>query len=182
MKLLLENWREYLNEEQLLVEQIERDFVLLAESLTEYHNKGLLLEGIAQEFIGKVREFGQWKNETIANWIKPALKKLRSVVIRKRRGHGEGSGVFALGKRLSAFIHKLAKPDNLVLAASIISIITGLLMGDIATNAGAIYDLLQAVDAAPSLVDAAANFASASDVKSALEATAKGAKLTRGIA
>jgi len=178
MKLLLENWREYLNEEQLLVEQIERDFVLLAESLTEYHNKGLLLEGVAREFIDKVREFGRWKNEKLASWIKPALEKLYHLSIRLRRA---GKIPFILGKKIRNLITDLMKPDNLVLAASIISIIAGLLMGDVVTNAGAISDLLQAVEAAPALVDAAANFASASDVKDALEATVKGAKLTRGI-
>ena len=178
MKLLLENWREYLAEEQLLHEHIEKEFSFLSESLTEWQNKGLLEEGIAQELVNKVRAFSQWKNDKIVSWISPALEKLHHLSIKLRRA---GKLPYAMGKQLRNLISDLMKPDNLVLAASIISIIAGLLMGDIVANAGTITDLLNAVDTAPSLVAAVNHMADASDIKDAIEAGVKSAQLATNV-
>ena len=86
-----------------------------------------------------------------------------------------------MGKQLRNLISDLMKPDNLVLAASIISIIAGLLMGDIVANAGTITDLLNAVDTAPSLVAAVNHMADASDIKDAIEAGVKSAQLATNV-
>ena len=177
-KVIMENWRIFLTEEQLLAEQIEREFTLLSESLTEWQNKGLLEEGIAQEFIGKIKHFSRMKNEKIASWIRPALEKLKNLAIKLRKA---GKLPFTLGKQLRNVIIDLMEPDNLILAASIISIIAGLLMGDAVTNVSAIADLLDAVDAAPTLVDAASNLANASDIKDAMEAGIKSTKLAGNV-
>jgi len=178
MKNLFENWKSFLNEEQLLTEQIDKDFMLLSESLTEWQKKGLLEEGIAQEFLGGVKKFSRWKNEKLATWLEAALKKLKDLAFTLRKS---GALDFKLGKRLAAFIGKLMRPDNLILAASIISIVAGLLMGDVASNVASLSSLLDAVDASASLVDAAKMIADAQDIKAAIEAGMKGADIVGNV-
>jgi len=177
-KVIMKNWRTFLTEEQLLIEQIEREFTLLSESLTEWQDKGLLEEGIAQNLIGQVKKFSKWKNDKLASWLKPALEKLYNLSVKLRKA---GKLPFTLGKQLRNLISDLMSPDNLALAASIISIVAGLLMGDIATNVGAIADLLDTISAAPSLIDAASNLANATDIKDAIEAGAKTTKLAGNV-
>ena len=93
VQLIMENWRQYLNEEQqidLLVEEIWAGSYVTKLMLIEDQQR-LLDEGIGSFFSsafsavkGKIEDFNEWKEQKLMSFIDSALNKIQSFFLKLR--------------------------------------------------------------------------------------------------
>jgi len=94
VQLIMENWRQYLNEEQqidLLVEEIWAGSYVTKLMLIEDQQR-LLDEGIGSFFAsafsavkGKIEDFNEWKEQKLMSFIDSAINKIQSFFLKLRQ-------------------------------------------------------------------------------------------------
>ena len=167
MKLIMENWRGSILQEQHAIElheQLVNEFVLDLKQIQESSND-------LNEVLSKVSEFAKKayntykdiKNNTIQAVLTKAIDSAMKVLNLIEDNMKEKAP--ALISKIKSVLEKLKEESNMAIAVSIVSVLIGLMTGEAFDVLGTVLDILDASDNIMAAYETISKITDSADVK-----------------
>lgn len=167
MKLIMENWRGSILQEQHAIElheQLVNEFVLDLKQIQESSND-------LNEVLSKVSEFAKKayntykdiKNNTIQAVLTKAIDSAMKVLNLIEDNMKEKAP--ALISKIKSVLEKLKEESNMAIAVSVVSILIGLMTGEAFDVLGTVLDILDASDNIMAAYETISKITDSADVK-----------------